>query len=406
MRFILASARKDLLHILRDPAGLAVWLGIPVVLLTLLTVFFGGDRIAPKGTLLITDHDDSLVSSFFTGAFSQRELGKMFTTEKVDETEGQRRIDRGEASALLIIPAGLGEAFLNRKPFQLKLYKNPSQSILPSIVEEVLSVLTEGAFYVQAAAGDELTVFQSRPTDAAMAEAVVRFRRLGDAARGVLDPPLIEVLTRLPPAKPEKRTPIGTMLLPGMLMLSIMFVSQGMAAEIWRERTKGTLRRVASSPSLPSQWLLGRALAAAGMLGAITATAMLAGHFALKMRYDNIAGAFLWTVFAGTMFYLAIAAIQFYSLSDRAAATFTNLLVLPLALAGGSIMPFEALPETAARIGKLTPNGAAVAQLRAFTEGGFDSARLLSAGAGLLLLGCAGFLLSLLALRRGFAARN
>lgn len=406
MRFVLASARKDLLHITRDPAALAVWLGIPLVLLLLIGSVFGGEKISPKGLLLVADADDSLVSRLFTTAFTQRELGTMITTEKVEEAEGRRRMDKGEASALLVIPKGLGDAFLNRKPFQLQLLKNPSQAILPSMVEEVLSVLTEGAFYLQEVAGDELSVFQSRPVDVALAEASVRFRKLAEAVNQLMDPMLIDVKTRLPPTQPVKRTSMGAMMLPGVLMLSMLFIAQGMSAEIWRERMKGTLRRVAMAPQVMSHWLLGKWLCAVVMLCTVTVAGLIGGRVAFGVSYDNPIGALVWAVFAGSMLYLAIAAIQFHASSDRAAATFTNLLILPLALAGGSMTPLESLPESIARIGRITPNGAAVEQLRKLLEGGVDPQRLLLVAAALLLLGIAGLALSMRALRRGFAAEN
>ncbi|MBS1829689.1 MAG: ABC transporter permease [Acidobacteria bacterium] len=406
MRFLLASARKDLLHIVRDPAGLAVWIGVPLVLLALITSVFGREKITPKGKLLIADQDDSLVSRLFTSAFSQGELAKMIDTEKVDGAEGRRRMDRGDASALLIVPKGLGDAFLARKPFQLQLLKNPSQAILPEMVEEVLSVLTEGAFYLQQATGDELTLFQARPTDAAIAEASLRFRKLGDAVRSLMDPMLIDVRTKLPPQQPVKRTPLGAMMLPGMLMLAMLFTAQGMCAEIWREKMNGTLRRIAMAPEAVSQWLLGKVLAAVIMLVLLNSITLLGGAFALNASYARPIGTLCWSVFSGAMIYLAIAALQFYSSSDRASATFTNLLILPLALAGGSMAPLESLPASIARIGRMTPNGAAVDQMRHLIEGDADPWRLLTVAAALLALGAVGFALSMLALRRGFAAEH
>lgn len=407
MRFLIASARKDLLHLVRDPAGLAVWVGVPLVLLALISSVFGGERIAPKGKLLLADEDDSLVSGLFTGAFSQGELGKMIETEKVTAEEGKRRMDRGDASAMLIIPKGLGAAFLDRKPFQLTLIKNPSQSILPEMVEEVLSVLTEGGFYLQQALGDELTIFQARPTDTAIADVSVRFRKLGDAVRSLMDPLLIDVKTKLPAEpKPVKRTTVGAAMLPGMLMLSMLFIAQGMCAEIWREKTKGTLRRVAMARHALSYWLLGKVLAAVTVLMVLTSLTLAGGYVGLGASYASPAAVLAWAVFSGAMLYLGIAAVQFYSSSDRAAATFTNLLVLPLALAGGSMAPLESLPASVARIGRLTPNGAAVEQMRKLMEGEANAASLLVVAGGLLALGAVSFAFSLRALRRGFAAEN
>ena len=45
-------------------------------------------------------------------AFSQGALGKILTVEKVSQAEGRRRLDRGEASALIDHPRGLTQAFV------------------------------------------------------------------------------------------------------------------------------------------------------------------------------------------------------------------------------------------------------------------------------------------------------
>jgi ABC-type multidrug transport system permease subunit len=169
---------------------------------------------------------------------------------------------------------------------------------------------------------------------------------------------------------------------------------------------KGTLRRIAMAPEAVSQWLLGKVLAAVAMLVLLNTITLLGGAFALNASYAHPFSTLCWSVFSGAMIYLAIAAIQFYASSDRAAATFTNLLILPLALAGGSMAPLESLPPTIARIGRMTPNGAAVDQLRHLMEGDADPQRLLTVAAALLALGAVCFALSMLALRRGFAAEH
>jgi ABC-type multidrug transport system permease subunit len=179
-----------------------------------------------------------------------------------------------------------------------------------------------------------------------------------------------------------------------------------MCAEIWREKNTGTLRRVAMAPQAISHWLLGKILAATILLSAITALTLIGGTLALGANYANPLALFNWALFSGAMIYLAIAAIQFHASSDRAAAVFTNLLILPLALAGGSMTPLEALPPSVARIGRITPNGAAVDQMRKLMEGTADPQTLFTVAAALLLLGAVAFLLSMRALKRGFATEK
>jgi len=70
---------------------------------------------------------------------------------------------RGEASAVLIVPKGFSDAVPRNQRCQLKVVTNPSQRILPRIVEEIASVLADGAFYLNAIAGDQLRVFAELP---------------------------------------------------------------------------------------------------------------------------------------------------------------------------------------------------------------------------------------------------
>ncbi len=102
MRAVWISARKDLRRMLRDPMALAMWVGIPVLVAVLLFLVFGrrGEAV-PQGRLLVADEDGSLLSSLLAGAFGQGELGNMLMVEKVKPEEGRRRMNRGDASALL-----------------------------------------------------------------------------------------------------------------------------------------------------------------------------------------------------------------------------------------------------------------------------------------------------------------
>ena len=44
------------------------------------------------------------------------------------------------------------------------------------------------------------------------------------------------------------------MFLPGMLFMSVLFIANGMAGDLWDERRAGTLRRFVSSPQ--TTWLM------------------------------------------------------------------------------------------------------------------------------------------------------
>ena len=78
------------------------------------------------------------MSRTIRGAFGNEPVSKMIAVESVEREEGLRRMDRGEASALLIVPKGFQNAYFRNQPVQLQLVENPAQRILPKIIEEMM----------------------------------------------------------------------------------------------------------------------------------------------------------------------------------------------------------------------------------------------------------------------------
>ena len=129
------------------PLALVTALGIPLVLIALITLVFGErGNATPQGKLLLADEDQTFVSRTIRGAFGNEPVSKMIAVENVEREEGLRRMDRGEASALLILPKGFQNAYFRNQPVQLQLVENPAQRILPKIIEETLSIVVDGGF--------------------------------------------------------------------------------------------------------------------------------------------------------------------------------------------------------------------------------------------------------------------
>jgi ABC-2 type transport system permease protein len=371
MRFIWISALKDLRRIRREPVTLLVWLGIPIFIAVILTVIFGPSDARPHGTLLVVDEDGSFGATLLTGAFSQGPLGKMITVEKVGLAEGRRRIDKGDASALLIIPAGFSKALVETAPAKLELIRNPAQRILPDMIEETLSMLADGAFYVQHVAGDQLRAVSASkaPTNAEIAMMSVQFSQVFTGLRKYIAPPLIQLDSKIIQNKNERPGGFAVMLLPGILYMGIFFITRALSADIWTERTSGTLRRVVATPVRLGAFLAGKLLASAAVLAAIAAFALLAGHFLLGLDISHFTIAVLWIAVSGAAMYLFLLILQSLASTERMANLLTNFVILPLTMLGGGFVPFDWMPQSLASIGRLTPNGWSVVQLQSILAG-------------------------------------
>ena len=370
MRFVFTSAVKDLRRIRRDPVMLLTWLGIPTLIALLLVVIFGRGDARPNGKLLIVDEDQGIGATLLAGAFSQGALSNMISVEKVDREEGRRRINKGNASALLVIPKNFTTALLEGKPAKLQLVRNPAQRILPDIIEQVLSMLTDSAFYLQMVAGPQLReAAQGTPTDAGIAQISVQFNHAIADLRKYLAPPVIQLETKVIEGKTDKPGGFAALMLPGMLYMAVFFIAGGLATDVWRERTSGALRRVVTTPASFRAFLAGKLLAVLLVLALVGAFGLTVAHFLADLRVSNFPLAILWIAVSGTGLYLFMMLLQSLASNERVANMLSNFVLLPLTMLGGSFFPFDLMPKGFAQIGRLTPNGWSVTELQKILDG-------------------------------------
>ncbi len=399
LRFLWIGTVKDLRRLRRDPVSFALWIAIPLVLAVLMTMVFGGGDATPQGLLLVQDEDRTFVSNLLTGAFRSGPLAKMLLVEEVKPGEGRARIDRGEGSALLIIPKGLQQAYLDKKPFRMQLITNPSQSILPKIVEESLSMMTDASFYVQELWGDQLRSFDlsKPPSEQMIVAAGLMNSRTAEKLMKSLNPPLIELETSV---VVEHRQSFASLFLPSMIFMSLLFMANAMAGDIWTERLHGTLRRLVTTPAAVGAFLAGRLLFVGIVLFGVALLGLIGLRWLAGVPVANLPEAVVWLMFVGTALYLLLLLLVLYASTQRTANMLGNLVVFPLALIGGCFFPFEAMPQWMASIGRWTPNGWAIVQFKAILTGSANIAGLGLAFGGMIAVGMVAYLLALRRLRQ------
>jgi ABC-type multidrug transport system permease subunit len=376
MRFIWSTAVKDWRRRLRSPLEIALWIGIPLVVGVLITLAFGGrSGPRPQAHVLVADNDHSALSGLLIGAMSQEAAGGFVRAEAVEEAEGRKRMNRGKATALVVIPNGFSQAVLRERPAKIELVTNPSERILPGMVEEALSIFVEGTFYVHRLVGEDLKVFAAGPPtgantfpDQTIAEFSTRVNRLTDRLKGYLSPLLITLETSVD-EKVNDEPSFGILLLPSILFMALLFMAQGLGEDLWEEKNRGTLRRALSSPHPALAFFLGKVLSGAGLIFVVCLVALSVGYAYLRLNVATMPLALLWATLSGTMLATAMTAVQLFAWSQRAANILTLAIVFPLMMIGGSFFPFEAMPPWMAAIGTRTPNGWALQQLKEIVLG-------------------------------------
>jgi ABC-type Na+ efflux pump permease subunit len=412
MRYVWATAVKDLRRRLRDPLALLIWLGIPFVILALLTLAFGGGNATPQGRLLVADQDDSFVSGFLTGALGQGQLAELILVEEVSEEEGRQRIGEGDGSALLLIPDGFGSAVLASQPTRLTMLTNPAQSILPSILEEVLSLLVDAVFYLQRLFGEQIAGFIDGPADGAatfsdeaIATASVEVNQLIGGVTEYIFPPRLDVTMEVEEPEGQKSLNLGELFFHSMFFLAILFIGQGMSDDLWVEKRQGTLARTLTTPHSVGRLLAGKLLAALVVILAIALLGISAGAAIYGFPATRILPAALWSAGAGLALLMLFTLLQLFATSQKAGGLLSTLVLFPMMMLGGSFFPFEAMPSWLAAIGRRMPNGWALEQFKAILNGSATAAGVLPAAAGLLVALVLASWLAGRRLRGGFLAK-
>jgi len=361
MSFLLATFRKDIARWRQDRTAILLWIGLPFMIGGLITSMVDQDGGGPMGTLLIADLDDTLLSGFVAGAFSQDEMADLIGVQQVTPEEGTRLIEAGEASGFLTIPEGFQDAFIDNMPMTLTLKTNPSQTILPGIIEDITEVLLDVGFYLQSVFGDEIRQIKAADlpdtlADAFASDMAVQIQQKIRRLESKVFPPVIEVEIVEPPPQ-EPRPDIALLFLPGIVLMALMFSAQGLSADYWKERDSGALRRLVSTPGRLSRFVLGKALAAAVVMALIGGATLLAGFIYHGIAWDKMLPSMLWIAVSGVGLFAWFAAIQMLLPSRKAANLVTSLIVFPLLMMGGSFFPLDVLPDWMAAIGRLSPNG-------------------------------------------------
>ncbi len=413
MRFTWSTAVKDWRRHRRDPVGLLMWIGIPLLIGGMVIAVSGGrGGTRPQAHLLVADVDGSLLSRLFVGSLDR--TGGTIRTEAVELEDGKVRMAKGKATALLTIPEGFGADVLQEKPATLELLTNPSQTILPRIVEETMSVFVEGTFYLHRLVGEDLRDFAAGPPggatvfpDQRIAEFSAKVNQIVGRIRSYLFPPIIRVETvaAVDATETENDVSPALLFLPGILFMALLFMAQGLSGDLWREREERTLRRVAVSPQTLLSFLLGKLLSGAGVMLLVILIALSIGYAFFSIRIVTFPLAVVWALVSGAFLMQLMTIIEVHSPSQRAGSVLTMILVFPMMMLGGSFFPFEAMPEGMAFFGRLTPNGWALEQLKRILAGNVEPGALAASFAGLLVVGSMLFLVSARRIRGPFARR-
>jgi ABC-2 type transport system permease protein len=368
-----------------------------------------------------------------------------------EEEDARRMMEDGEASALVIIPESFTQDLLNGVPSSLTLIKNPAESILPQVVEETVAV--GGVFLdtgvrilgepikamgeVFEGVDQDASLFPSdqaltplfleilgrvRPVSRYLFPPVLVYDTLGES-----DVPLAVTLTaqagetagdlveRAAATDASIAADDGTdsssdfnifsFLLPMVTVMAILFMGDNGMRDLLEEAKAGTLARIFASPAGVSRVLAAKVLVTlvicAAAMAVLAVVGLALGWLSTAISLPGAALQVSALAFASA----GLAGLVYgFARTERSGSTIHTILVMGMAMLGGSFMPVQQMPVALPAVARYTINYWGIQGMQNLTTGGGGVTDVLGTAAVLMIFGVVGIVIGWLRLSRRFAS--
>ena len=268
-RRVSAVVRKDLKHLIRDPAFLFIIILFPVMLTLIIGVSFGG-----VGGSEPTVYPIGVVDLNAAGPLHHwsEDLAANLTRTSIldvrpyaDNASAQDALSRGDLKAVLVVPADFGESCQSFRD-------NP----------------TNASAWVRSSIGLYLDKGSMVATQA-IPPIVIQV--LGATVRGPqYAPPAIPVAVGSPSLVATSKQTLFDFFVPGLFAYGAIFLTMTVAQSFTSEREEGLLRRMNTTPLTPAEFMTAQVLTNM-VLGVIQVTIIFVAAFAIGYRPNTgIAG--------------------------------------------------------------------------------------------------------------------
>lgn len=364
MKKIIQIGWKDLRVIFRDRAALILMLLAPFALTVGMGLVTGTLSSSGGGlsqvSMVVVNLDQSTLGNALVEVLKSPDLSQLLAVEEnSDATAARAMLDADKTAAVVIIPADFTASVIpqdgqaTEADIQIEVYKNPSRQIsagvVQSIIETFLSEVETGRIGGQVAVAQLIASGLVPQQQAAQVGMQIGTRLANERSN-------LQTLTLNTSQASVSEEPSFLMYIaPGFALLFLMYTVSLGGKTLLTERQEGTLTRLMTTPTGPSQVLVGK-MVGTYMIGLAQMTILIAASaLLLGLRWgDPLAMAILLltTVAAATGWGMLLAA---FSRTPGQVSSIGMAMTLLFGLVGGSFFG-GTLSGVIGYIGMLTPN--------------------------------------------------
>jgi ABC-2 type transport system permease protein len=321
MKTLLGLTVANLKGLTRDRAAIFWTFFFPVMFVLLFGVLFSGSGDSSKITVGYVDLDQSAASAQVRADFALYAPILVLQDGSLDAEKAA--MQNGDVSAVIVIPAGLGNVAGSRpgQPLAMTIYIDPSQSQTTQVVQGAVNGVAGGYSMAVATNGGAPALIVAQPQQ--------------------LSSTNISTVTYL---------------VPSILAMALMQLGVFAAVPLVQQREKGILKRMGATPlerwKLVASNILLRLIVAAADTVLIIGVGMAAFHIQIVGNLVLAAG----FVFLGAGAFLALGFMLASFLKTEEQATgVVQVVQMPLMFLSGIFFPFNFMPDFMRSIARLLP---------------------------------------------------
>jgi ABC-2 type transport system permease protein len=334
-------ALKDIRLFLTDKRALLMTFFMPIALISIFALAFGGERERQSKPIdiLVSDSDGSATSAEIITA-----LDTISTIEvkRIPIDSGEMLVKRGKESLVLVLQKGFGDSLLQNGSPQLQIRFDQSQG-------------PEVAIMQQALYGNLMAVIgryraknlETMPDSLKMAIAKMKAM----AARSQVKIEMVALLEE------KQNSPGLIQAVAGTSVMMLLFGVAAMGAGLLEEKESGTLKRLLYSPMNPINILFGKFIASIFMsllqLTVLFVYAWMVFGLELSKNIPALITMLLATSFACAGFGLFLASI---AKSRPQLQAMSTIVVLSMSAIGGSMIPSFLMPAFMQKLSVISVN--------------------------------------------------
>ncbi|MCO6481264.1 MAG: ABC transporter permease [Flavobacteriales bacterium] len=365
---MLHLALKDLRLFLHDRRTLLITFAIPLALITLFAMAYGGMAGGGSGepyALPVSDLDTTELSGRFMAALDTLDALSVVPMGLEQAREGVRKGDR---DCVLLIHPGFADSVRSGGALPVELQYDEAhamevamlqQSLMPTLIAFPFST-----GHARTAMGTRIDRIMDQGTGQDRRLARERFDSLystmerGSSGTSPVDIGMGAEVKMTSLVKPAQGNNVGLIqAVAGTAIMMLLFSMAGIGMGLLDEKQEGTLKRLLAAPVPPVHILLGKMLSAnvvsIAQLVAMFAFASLAFGLQVRAHLTGLALVILATAYACSAFGVFLAAV---AKSRQQVQGLSTLIILVMSGIGGSMIPLFFMPAFMQKIAVLSVN--------------------------------------------------